>query len=323
MRSGIASRILYLRFLFLCTNLVPPSQFNKPANRPTILSILDLRVLHQFCHIFKKWGTKGIKILLLTPSVRPLGARRSLVELVRFLPPTVEPLVVCPSETGIYLELQELGVPVRVVPHGAWRKAGGRIKSLLRQLPALKKIVREFTPTIIHCNEFHIVPQALKAAGSTPVCGHIRLSITPRQIVTYSLNECTRIVAVSKAVKSLFQNTPVIDKVNVVYNGVDVSAVAESPENTRLTDDWTSNDGPPPLIFGVFGLVSERKNQLIAVEAIAQAIALGANVKLLIAGDAFGSSEIYGDRLREANSARRSARPRAVDSLPEGYRRVV
>ncbi|MCC6547952.1 glycosyltransferase family 4 protein [Candidatus Sumerlaeota bacterium] len=240
-----------------------------------------------------------MKILLLTPSVRPLGARRSLVELVRSLPSHIDPLLVCPSDTGIYLELKDLGIPTRVGPHGAWRKATGRLKALFWQLPALRKIAREFQPQVIHANELHVVPQALKTSTKIPVSGHVRLTITPRQIDTYSMGKCTRIVAVSKAVKSLFSNTAIYDRVKVVYNGVDISAVKSSTATGDLCPEWRSKPSDPPLIFGIFGLISQRKNQLVAVEALSRAIVAGANVRLLIAGDAFASSEEYGDRLRE------------------------
>ena len=91
------------------------------------------------------------------------------MELARSLPSHIDPLLVCPSDTGIYLELKDLGVPTRVVPHGAWRKATGRLKALFWQLPALRKIAREFQPQVIHANELHVVPQALKTSTKIPV----------------------------------------------------------------------------------------------------------------------------------------------------------
>ncbi|MCC6546526.1 glycosyltransferase family 4 protein [Candidatus Sumerlaeota bacterium] len=235
----------------------------------------------------------------MTPSVRPLGARRSLVELVKALPPSVDPMIVCSSDSGICLELKDLGIPTRVVPHGAWRKVGGRLKALFQQIPALRGIMAEFRPDAIHCNEFHSVPQAVQSSTKIPILGHIRLSITPRQIDTYSLNRCARIITVSRAVQSLFQNTEFRDRVKVIYNGVDIAAITSPPTSPDLTPQWRNTGKPDPLVFGLFGLISARKNQLVAVEATARAAAAGANVKLLIAGDAFGSSEAYGAALRQ------------------------
>lgn len=242
-----------------------------------------------------------LKVLILTPSVRPLGARRSLVELVRHLPTDVEPLVICPAKSGIYLELQELGVSVEHVPHGAWRKLGGRLTSVCRQVPAIGKIVGRFQPDAAHANEFHIVPQAfLGGKKKIPVCGHVRLSITPRQIRNYHLGDCRRIAVVSRAVGALFHETPMEPRVRVVYNGVDTSSISPDGEIHPEITAWLDSLGEPrPLVAGLLGLVSERKNQLVAVEALSQALDRGARVALLLAGDAFRGSVEYGDRLKK------------------------
>lgn len=257
-----------------------------------------------------------MKVLFLTPSVRPLGARRSLVELIRALPPSIEPFVACPSEDGIALELKDLGVPVGIAPQGAWRKLSGRFTALFRQLPALRRIASHFRPNLIHANEFHIVPQAFSLAQRKyPLVGHVRLGITPRQIRTYHMQACTRVVAVSSAVKSLFSGTDILERVRVVHNGVDVAAL--SPDGSKLWEPPPSGETVgkrtesaatggfmgKPLIVGLFGLVSERKNQLLAAEAVALANRQGANIHLLLAGDAFGSSLPYGDRLRQRLAA--------------------
>ncbi|MBI1290462.1 glycosyltransferase, partial [bacterium] len=155
-----------------------------------------------------------MRLLLLTPSVRPLGARRSLVELVRFLDPRVTPLVVVPSMDGIALELKDLGVDLAVAPQGAWRKLGGRLKSLFFQLPRIRETIRRFRPDVCHANEFHIIPQLASCnREKLGISGHIRLGITPRQIKTYELAACDRIVTVSEAVGGLLMGSGLEDRV--------------------------------------------------------------------------------------------------------------
>lgn len=250
-----------------------------------------------------------MRVLLLTPSVRPLGARRSLVELVRHLPDTVEPLVVCPAAEGIYHELKELGVSVGIAPQGAWRKATGRIIAITRQLPALWGIVGNFKPDLVHANEFHIIPQAVRCnggilgpkKGAFPTTGHIRLGITPRQTINYDLARCQRLLTVSNAVKELFANTDLYERVRVVYNGVNVSEVTAEGARHPEVAQWRSTlEGDRPLVVGLFGLISERKNQLVAAQAVQRANALGANIALLLAGDAFKGSMEYGEKVEAA-----------------------
>jgi glycosyltransferase involved in cell wall biosynthesis len=239
----------------------------------------------------------SVRVLLLTPSIRPLGARRSLVELVRHLPPGIEPLVACPAADGIYLELKDLGIATEVVPHGAWRKLGGRLTGWFRQLPALRRLVARFRPAVIHANEFHIVPQAFFGGEKkVPVCGHVRLGITPRQMANYHLGDCRRIITVSEAVAGLFAGSGLEDRVRVVYNGVDLGRWGETGGPAHPATDSLRAGGR--LVVGLFGLISSRKNQLVAAEAVALANARGGNVGILFAGDAFKGSMEYGEALR-------------------------
>jgi hypothetical protein len=102
-------------------------------------------------------------------------------------------------------------------------------------------------------------------------------------------------VTVSRAVASLLDGSGLEDRVRVVYNGVDLSG---------LGGGISGENGGGALRVGIFGLISERKNQLVAAEAVARVANRGVDVQLLVAGDAFGSSMAYGENLRE-----RIARP--------------
>jgi len=232
------------------------------------------------------------------------------MELIRHLPGDVEPIVVVPADDGIALELKDLGVTTALAPMGAWRKAAGHLRARFLQIPRIRAAIGQFHPDAIHSNEFHIIPQAFRAtlnnqiSQRVPLCGHVRLSITPRQIANYSLSRCARIVAVSEAVKSLFEGTPLHERVKVVYNGVDVGAIAPEGDIPQDVAAWIANMGEPrPLVAGLLGLVSERKNQMLAVEAVAEATRRGCPTALLLAGDAFKGSVEYGERLKAAIAA--------------------
>ena len=244
-----------------------------------------------------------MKIFFLTPSVRLLGARQSLLLLVRNLPDDCEPMVVCPSGEGLTQELQRSGIPTAVVPHGAWRKLGGRLTAMFRQLPAVRREIGRFSPDVVHANEFHSTPAAVRGSlplrrrGKVGVTSHIRLGITHRQVRNYELAHSNRIAAVSHACRHLFDGTGLEDRVDVIYNGVDVSALRGRESTRELRASHKMGKGT--LVLGLFGLVSPRKNQLVAAEAVAKANKMGAPTHLLLAGDAFKSTEEYGARLRE------------------------
>jgi len=248
-----------------------------------------------------------VKILFLTPSVRLLGARQSLLALVGELPRHgVEPLVVCPGAGELAQELSARGIPVEFAPQGAWRKLGGRAIAVFRQLPALRRTVARFRPDLVHGNEFHVTPHGARLG--VPMTTHVRLSITPRQIRNYDLGRARRIVAVSRACADLFAGSGLENRVRVVYNGVDVSRFdgAARDRSLRAQFGWSGDD----LVVGLLGLVSPRKNQLVAAEAVALAAKRGVPVRLLLAGDAFKGTLDYGERLR-ARLAQDDLRDRA------------
>ncbi|MEQ8820837.1 MAG: glycosyltransferase family 4 protein [Sumerlaeia bacterium] len=256
-----------------------------------------------------------MRILFLTPSVRLLGARRSLLALIQALSNQHETLTICPGQGGLEEELRHRGAPVSVIAHGAYRKLSGRFRAELLQLPAIAREVRRFQPRVIHCNEFHSVPQGTRVGSggirgswrgnpgekSIPVVGHVRLGISPRQIRNYRMGHCCRIVAVSEACRRLFDGSGLEERVRVVYNGVDLSQFQASAERRRAARERLLAElGWPAecLIAGLFGLISPRKNQLLAAEAVALANARGVPARLLLAGDAFKSTEGYGEALR-------------------------
>jgi glycosyltransferase involved in cell wall biosynthesis len=200
----------------------------------------------------------------------------------------------------LWEKLKERAVPTEVVKHHPWRKLGGWLGANFAQVPELKRIAARFSPDVIHANEFHSCPQGAKvsAALGVPLCGHVRLTITPRQITNYYMASCARILCVSQAVAGLFSGSPLAHRTRVVYNGVGLDRFDSTNPHTRVPIAETADWPEEALVVGLFGLVSERKNQRIAAEAVALAAKRGADVRLLLAGDPFKSSEQYGDSLR-------------------------
>ena len=156
-----------------------------------------------------------------------------------------------------------------------------------------------------------IYPQGTRVAegAGVPATGHVRLTITPRQIRNYSMAGCRRIICVSDAVGGLFAGSGLEERVRVVHNGIDVSRFLGVPRE-RVPIAETAAWQESALVVALLGLVSERKNQLLAAEAVALAAREGADVRLLLAGDAFKSSLGYGEsvkaRLAQADLAGRA-----------------
>ena len=246
-------------------------------------------------------------VLFLTPSVRLLGARQSLLALVSHLPSHYFPHIIA-SGTGPFTEtLSERGVPFTVIPHFPWRKFTGRVQAHLFQLPALRRAGRALSPTIIHCNEFHSAPQGLwlgralrdsRNPAGVPVTVHLRNALTTRQIRNYLLPRAAGLVAVSESIRTCFEPLGMGNQLRVIYNGIELSFGTTEPtaaSSLRGELGWSPED----FVVGLLGLVSPRKAQLVLAEAVARANARGGRIKLLLAGDAFESSLEYGAALRE------------------------
>lgn len=255
---------------------------------------------------------KSKTVLFLTPSVRLLGARQSLLELVGRLEAPWIPHVICSGHGGLEAELGRLGIRRSVIPHYAWRKG----RYLVARYAQAWRISGEYArhrPALVHCNEFHCLPQALAAARMyrwrtrelpPPVTVHVRLGIYSRQIINYNLHKASRIVVVSRAVAALFDAFPALaDRIRIVYNGVDLSRYSPSPPEERARARAALGLRESDVVVGLAGLLSPRKCQHIALEAVRRLSASCPNLVLLFAGEGFQSSMDYAERLRREASA--------------------
>lgn len=241
-------------------------------------------------------------ILHLTPSVRLLGARRSLLQLVTNLDPVRHrPVVVCPFRTGGLPEaLRERGVACHTVRLGQWRK----VKFWPRipfDLARLRRIAREEGAALVHCNEPHVVPYGLRVAEALhiPCVGHIRLDNVDRKLVEhYELSRLDRVVTVSDAVARQFD--PIWPdrrvRVAVIANGVDhLALLAGAPdrEEARRRLTLTEED----QLVAQVGLISPRKRCHIAIEAFARVARQMPRAKLLFVGSPGPSDHPYAKSL--------------------------
>jgi glycosyltransferase involved in cell wall biosynthesis len=241
-------------------------------------------------------------ILYLTPSSRLLGARRSLLELATTLDPArYRPVVAAQGPGDLVDALNDAGIPVRLYFMGWWRK--GRYM-LLRpfKIAGLARLARAEGAALIHCNEFHSSPYAVRAArraGGLPVVAHMRLSITPRQIRNYNLARADRVICVSQAAARDFDVWPDRDKrVEVIYNGVNLERFSADADRaqSRICLGLLESD----FVVGQFGLISPRKRPHLLIRAAAILKNKVPDLRVLIVGSP-GRSDL--DYARELESS--------------------
>ncbi|MBM3335749.1 glycosyltransferase family 4 protein, partial [Candidatus Sumerlaeota bacterium] len=254
------------------------------------------------------------KIALITPSVRLLGARRSLLALVKALDTArFVPIVVCPRRGDLQELLVENRIPTHTHALPPWRK--------VRYWPVIPSHIRRLSRwaeglgiSLLHANEAHSAPYAIRVGQrlGIPTISHIRLPVTERMIRNYELRHADRVVAVSHAVAEAFRSWPDCEKrVRVIYNGLDVEqwrraagdiAAARRGIRQRL------GLAPDAFLIGQVGLIGQRKQQHLFVEAARRMAsrpsspqaAPKANCHFLIVGNPSPGETAYSRQLAQA-----------------------
>lgn len=238
-------------------------------------------------------------VLYLTPSVRMLGARQSLLALARGLDrERYWPLVCCQSPGGLTQALEREGVECVFLKTGWWRKARywPRLPLTVARLIGL---IRRRAVDLIHCNEIYPNPFACLAGGWTgrPVVTHMRLSVTPRLARHYWLRRADRIIVVSEAAGRDFDFWPdKAQRVRVIHNGVDFRQfqLRRPREETRRELGWPAD----AFVVGHIATWSHRKRQHIAIEAVRELAERFPRLLLALVGGAAQSQREYESALR-------------------------
>lgn len=263
---------------------------------------------------------KRIRVLHITPSVRLLGARRSLLTLVKELAGTrFEPLVLAPRRGALTEELDKRHIRWVALELPPWRK-GNSWFVMPSRLLALRKLLQEEKIGLIHCNEIYPNPHAVVASSDqplwkelfaslvvrrslkgplVPIVTHNRLSVTPKMIQNYLLGESTRIIAVSQAAAQDFASEPWFQqKVRIVYNGIEF----EEFERARMRrHDFRAQLGiaSSDIVFGMVGLLMPRKRPQFLLDAAPEILARVPNARFLFVGDPSPRHEYYAAELRK------------------------
>jgi len=210
-----------------------------------------------------------LNILYLSSSGSIGGAETSLYYLVRGLDRKYSPTVICPQNGSLTEKLIELGVHTEIVPLSSWRK----FSSLLSRSSSLQRLIK-FTITrkidLIHCNTIWVNNYAQKLGerlGISVVC-HLRDIIRTDQVRKYSLDKVDLVVPISDAVQKPLDDAGIApEKIQRVYNGVDVSLFAQEKET--LKSEFAVNG----YLIGIVGQMNPRsqwKGQCEFIQASAE-----------------------------------------------------
>ena len=243
-------------------------------------------------------------VLILTPSSRLLGARRSLLALAEALDPERWRAVVCAQVPGQLGDaLAERNIPFEVLKLGWWRK--GRY-FLWRPfaISRLSALARRVGADLIHCNEIYPNPYAVRAArqgpagGRLPVVTHVRLQMKPGMVAKYELTRADRIVVPSRALAGEFNAAESSrTRINVIPNGVNL----EEFRRTRSRSAARLRIGLPAdgVLLGAVGQIGPRKGGDLILGAMERLAERRPELRLLFVGDTHRGQEDFARGLRE------------------------
>lgn len=227
-----------------------------------------------------------INILYLTPSVKLLGSRQSLLTMIRGLDRReFRPMVVGPYGGPLMEALAEEEVPTEIIRMRPWRK-GTSWPFIPYALWQLFKLARQKKIDLIHANEFHINPYGVWAARwlKIPALCHHRADITKRQIRNYHLDWCQRIIAVSHEAARAFDFWPDKERrVTVLHNALDFEAFRRQ----GMAGGFRKEAGfsPQDLLVACVGQISEHKGQRVLLQAAPAVLKAHPTVHFLLAGN--------------------------------------
>lgn len=248
-------------------------------------------------------------VLYLTPSVRLLGARRSLLSLAAHLDRERWRPIVCGQSHGDLEDaLAEHDIPFEVVKLGWWRK--GRY-FLWRPfvISRLAALIARVGADIVHCNEIYSNPYAIRACAQAarelgrepPVITHMRLTITPRMIRNYDLIRAAKIVVPSEEAGHDFDVWPDKDeRVRVIHNGVDLSEFhRERPQEVARRSVGLPEAG---FLFAAIGQLGPRKGGDVILRAFEKIAPDFPGACLVFVGNPHRGQEDFARELRSLST---------------------
>ncbi len=210
------------------------------------------------------------KILYIQGVTRMGGAIESLLLLVKNLDKKKFSSAVVTSAKGPFsVEMEKAGLSFEVVKMEMWRKAKGFF-SRPSTIGKLISFAKKENVSLIHCNTLWDNPYGHKIAESLgiPLVCHIRNTFSEDKIRKYKVLKAQKIICVSRAVAQGFADWDKDEKIQVIYNGVEMSEFdADKYDRGLVRRDFSVGKTVP--VIGLVGRVSPEKGQLEMIKASA------------------------------------------------------
>jgi glycosyltransferase involved in cell wall biosynthesis len=260
-------------------------------------------------------------ILYLNVGAELYGADVILLELVKNLDKSgFKPYVILPGEGPLIIELEKLGIEVKVLDYPVLRRQYFNPKGLINYIFQMKKAIKELESfckvkniDIIHTNtaailEGGILYKRLKVKLKIKHLWHIHEMLDKPKVLYKFLSyfistHCTKVLAVSNSVKNHWDKSKQFncynkdeDKIIVIHNGIDLEKFNPQNDYQYLIKEFNLNEND--RVVGMIGRVNAIKGQEVFVEAMEKVMEATSGVKALLVGGVFNGQEWRMDALK-------------------------
>jgi glycosyltransferase involved in cell wall biosynthesis len=200
------------------------------------------------------------------------------------------PLVIVGEEGKLINEIERLEVECQVIPMPGLKKLN--LFMFLDGFWRIFSYAREKKVKLIHCNTSRATLYAGPIAKilGIPLIWHVRIPYPDNLLDRFLVPLCSRIIAVSRTVKSRFDGFKNA-KVEVVYNGVDIKTFFSGSvkEEVRKKFHIDSED----IVIGTVGRLSPEKGYEHLISAIRDVAIEYPRIKVLIVGSGSEEYRLY------------------------------
>ena len=276
-------------------------------------------------HILTSSGSRlKKKILFISHSSDISGAEKCLVHLLQRLQRDLfEPMVLLPSDGPLNRIIQDLGIATEVHSFPLWiaagEKYGSYFKALIKNMPKRVHFLRNFIKfqniDLVYTNTIACIDGAIAAKlEKVPHIWHIHevlwkstyiKSYLPHSLLKIMINYLSHVVIVpSDAVKRHYEIRYYREKINKIYNGVDIH-LFDNINNPDGKDDFRVEMGlKKQKIVALIGYFNPGKGQDDFVDAAKIVSGRFEDAVFLFVGDGVGDQEFNDAVKRKVKSLR-------------------
>lgn len=212
------------------------------------------------------------------------GGEESLLSLVDVLRRTaIRPILVVPGQGEIAAWCLGAGVPVRVLPMPTFKPLPGWQN--VRAVRALMSLLASQVVDLVHANGSRAMLYAGVAARRlrVPVIWHVRIADPDPWLDGLLLRLATAVIANSRATAGRFAGRGAADKVQVIFNGVDLERFRPAAPDPSLRGTLGIPPGGPVVTY--VGRLEHGKGPDVFLEAAGRVHADDRGIWFLVAGD--------------------------------------